>query len=372
MDTSVNIFNSSGTQSILDTQSLSKDEFVASILPKLQAILDKAFPNDPAKRKIRIYKDRINFAAPCCGDSGHDRSKKRGNIVLEGKWKNLYKCFNCGTSMNLPNFFKRFGQNLSLDEIEYVSSTRVDTSSYRGGTVSALESLSYIYDIDEIKKYVIDRESFKEKLGLIECDTPSVGYYYLVKRGQRDFRKFLYSPRANKLFVLNLTPAGNIFGMQVRRFDGRGAKYKTYNLQKIHEIVFNDGVTVPDDINSLSMLFNILLIDCTRTVTVTEGPMDAFLLKNAIALCGAGKNVEIPFEHRYMFDSDKTGRQHTIDKLREGFEVFLWDKYIKESGIPNKDKWDFNDILLYAAENGLNLPSIEGYFSNNELDAILI
>lgn len=70
MDTSVNIFNSSGTQSILDTQSLSKDEFVASILPKLQAILDKAFPNDPAKRKIRIYKDRINFAAPCCGDSG--------------------------------------------------------------------------------------------------------------------------------------------------------------------------------------------------------------------------------------------------------------------------------------------------------------
>jgi len=364
------IFDTSGSTAGLETQNLSKDEFVASIIPKLQAILDRAFPNDPQKRKIRVYKDRINFAAPCCGDSGHDNHKKRGNIVLEGRFKNVYKCFNCGTSMMLPTFFKRYGQNLSLDEIDYITANRPDSSSFGGGY--GIDSVSYLYDMDEVNKYAINRETFKARLGLVECDTVSFGHNYLVNRMQYDFKKFLYSVQANKLFILNLTPEGNILGIQVRRFDKSGPKYKTYGLQKIHEIIFRDGIVVPDDINTMSMLFNILLVDCTRVVTITEGPMDAFLLKNSIALCGAGKNIVLPFDQRYMFDSDKTGRQHTIEKLKDGYDVFLWDKYIKDASLPNRKKWDFNDVLLYARQFGLNLPSIEGYFSNDELDTIFI
>ena len=365
------IFNITSA-SLLDSSvsDMSKDEFVALILPKIQGIVNRVFSDNPAKQKIKIYKDRISFAAPCCGDSATDKFKKRGNIILEGRFKNLYKCFNCGTCMSVQNFFRAYGESLSLQEIDYISANKANISSFHQAV--GTDSVNYLYDVDLIEKYAVDRDVFKSALKLLECSEPSKGRTYLVSRKQFDFRKFMYSPQADKLFVLNLTPKGNIIGMQVRRFNGNGPKYKTYNLQKIHEMILQDGVVVPDDINSLSMLFNILLIDCTRTVTVTEGPMDAFLLKNAIALCGAAKNIDFPFMHRYLFDSDKTGREHTIEKLKEGYPVFMWEKYIEDAGLPNKRKWDMNDVVIYAVEKGVSLPSIEGYFTDDELNLILI
>ena len=91
---------------------MTKEEFVSEITPKIQDILKKVFPGNSAKQKIRVHRDRISFAAPCCGDSAHDNYKKRGNIILEGKFKNLYKCFNCGTCMSVQNFLKMYGQNV--------------------------------------------------------------------------------------------------------------------------------------------------------------------------------------------------------------------------------------------------------------------
>lgn len=366
-----NIFNiTHSTLTDSSVSNMSKDEFVATILPKLQNILNRIFSDNPAKQKIKIYRDRISFAAPCCGDSATDRFKKRGNIILEGRFKNLYKCFNCGTCMSIQNFFKTYGENLSLSEIDYITANKVNISAFHQAV--GTDSVNYLYDVESIEKFAVNRECFKSTLRLSECSESNRGHSYLVSRRQFDFRKFMYSEKANKLFILNLTPKGNIIGMQVRRFDGSGPKYKTYNLQKIHEMILHDGMVVPDDINSLSMLFNILLVDCTRMITVTEGPMDAFLLKNSMALCGAAKNIEFPFMHRYLFDSDKTGREHTIEKLKEGYPVFMWEKYIEDSGLPNRKKWDINDVVMYAVQNNLKLPSIEGYFTDDELNLIMI
>jgi hypothetical protein len=108
---------------------MTKEEFIDEINPKIQEILKRVFPGNTQKQKIRVHKDRISFAAPCCGDSAHNNSKKRGNIILEGKFKNLYKCFNCGTCMSVANFLKAYGQDMSLSMIDYVSDKRVATPS---------------------------------------------------------------------------------------------------------------------------------------------------------------------------------------------------------------------------------------------------
>ena len=100
----LNIFDASVMTQ--ETSSMTKDELIAEITPKLEQILKVRFADNLNKQKIRIYKDRISFAAPCCGDSAKDSTKKRGNIILEGKFKNLYKCHNCGVSMSMYNFFK--------------------------------------------------------------------------------------------------------------------------------------------------------------------------------------------------------------------------------------------------------------------------
>ena len=174
----------------------------------------------------------------------------------------------------------------------------------------------------------------------------------------------------NKLFVLNLTDKGNVFGLQVRSFNNNDAKYKTYNLQKLHEIILRDNVVIPDDINTLSMLFNIFLVDCTAPITVVEGPMDSFLLNNCVALCGASKNMDFPFAVRFLFDDDKAGREHAIEKIREGYEVFLWDKFKKDLGLDDRKKWDMNDVWIWCGDHRVQFPSIEGYFSSDELDLI--
>ena len=182
----------------------------------------------------------------------------------------------------------------------------------------------------------------------------------------------MYSTHANKLFVLNLTKSGKIFGIQVRSFTDQNAKYKTYSLQKIHEIILKDNVTVPEEINELSMIFNILLVDYSNYVTVTEGPMDSFLIKNSIALCGAGKRIDFFFFFWYLFDDDKPGREHAIEKIREGHSVFMWDNFKKELGIKSGKKLDMNDVIMWCYDNNKICPRIEEFFSDNELDLIMI
>jgi len=352
---------------------MTKDEYIADIIPQLQAILNKRFPDNPSKRKIKVYKDRISFAAPCCGDSAHKSSKKRGNIILTGKFRNMYKCFNCGMHMSVQNFFKTYGQQLSLSAINYISNTTERVTDTQPQGISS--SFGCLYDVEAIESFAIDRTMFRDMLGLSECTSPNFGRNYLIGRRQFSFEKFLYSVEANKLFLLNLTPNGKVFGIQVRHFGKAvdGAKYKTYNLQKIYELILRkNDVKIPDDINDLSMIFNILLINYTHPVTVTEGPMDAFLIKNAIAQCGASKNIVFPFEHRFMFDDDKTGRTHSIDKLNDGYDVFLWDKFKHEIGITSYKKLDFNDVVIWAYKNNVTLPPLDSFYSSDELDLISI
>lgn len=345
---------------------MTKEEFISEITPKIQEILKKVFPGNASKQKIRIHKDRISFAAPCCGDSAHDNYKKRGNIILEGKFKNLYKCFNCGTCMSVQNFLKTYDQNISLGMADYISDKT------HGFAKESSSNVSYLYDDETIDEYAIDREYFRQILNLTECNEYCYGKTYLINRRQYNFSKFMYSKQANKLFVLNLTKSGKIFGIQVRRFGDSNAKYKTYSLQKIHEIILKDNVTVPDDINELSMIFNILLVDYSNYVTVTEGPMDSFLIKNSIALCGAGKKVEFPFMTRYLFDDDKPGREHAIEKIKEGYRVFMWENFKKDLGIKSGKKLDMNDIIMWCYDNNKVCPKIDDYFSENELDLIMI
>ena len=61
------------------------------IIGIMQKILNKEF-SDPIRRKIVTYDDRINFCAPCCGDSHKNKYAKRGNLYFN---KLFYICFNC-------------------------------------------------------------------------------------------------------------------------------------------------------------------------------------------------------------------------------------------------------------------------------------
>lgn len=368
---SSNIFDSNLlSMDVSPDNALTKEQITGEMMEKLQDILVKRFPNNPQRQKIKVYPDRINFAAPCCGDSAKDNSKKRGNIILTGPFQMTYKCHNCGKSMPVYTFFKQYGQSLSLNSIDYISAHKPSES-----ILSASDSSNnYLYNNELIESLAIDREYFKQLYSLEECDLPNAAHFYLINRKQYNFKHFLYQPKYQLLFLLNLTPSGKIFGLQLAHLNKsyKGPKYKTYKLSRIYEELFKQPKEIPEEIDFLSMIFNILTVNYNIPVTIVEGPMDAFLIKNCIATCGAGKHIRFNFEYRYLFDDDKTGRKHALEKIDDGFEVFMWDKFKADLGLPPRQKWDMNDVVKYCSEQGIRIPRIDSYFSNDSLDSLSI
>lgn len=344
---------------------LNFSEYKERIINAFHNILQKRFPGNLQKQHIKIHRDRINGACPYCGDSMKSDSKKRGNIILEGKHSGFYKCFNCSMFKKVTRFFEDYKINLELDIIDYISDHLGDfKSSYNGNY-----DISLLLDIELIEKYAIDRQELIKKLMLVEViDSPVRSW--LRSRLQFQEERFLYSPSKNYLLVLNLTPSGKILGFQKRVFNPKPyeSKYLTYKLSKIYE-GFGMG-EVPAEFDTISALFNITLLNFNIPITLFEGAMDSFLFKNSVALSGANKNFPLDIPLRYWFDKDDTGVNQAIKKIENEEYVFLWDKFLRDFNIPYRSKWDFNDICIYLKENNTSLPLFENYFSNNPLDIL--
>lgn len=355
------------TLSLFDIdKSISTSEFKDILIKKTQPIVEKEFANNREKQKIRSYHDRIAIACPYCGDSAKNFHAKRGNLILAGKHIGYYKCHNCGIFKKIENFFKDFNVTMDLEVINYLSSVVHD---YEHNQHIKYDMLNLL-NLDSLEKYAIDREEFKSFFGykeVTECTILS----WLNNRMQYDYKKFLMDVNENKLIILNLTKNGKIVGIQKRLFAGAN-KFETYKLKKILEIM-KKPIDENDDweyIDTMSTLFNICFVDFNRPITVLEGPMDSFLLKNSIANTGANKMLPLDIEVRYWYDYDETGIKKSIEYIQKNKQVFLWSKLIQEYELPNRKKWDLNDFIIYAKVHQIKIPNFSKYYSSDPLDIL--
>ena len=365
MDKNVSIIFDSDFSNI--DKSLTNEEFKDKVLSLLQPILNQKFPVDFQKTKIQSHIGRISFACPYCSDSVQNSHKKRGNFILTGKHKGYFKCHNCGEFKQITNFFKDFKVELKLDAINYLVDNLGDFHSYD----NAKYDMSIFLDMEHVEKYAIDRQEFLQQFGLVEVkDTPV--WSWLTNRLQYKEDKFLYNRDKNYLFILNLTQSGKILGAQKRLFKGVN-RFETYKLSKLYDIM-KKPLEVNDEqkefLDTLSMIFNICLLNFNKTVILQEGPMDSFLIPNSIANTGANKELPIDIQVFYLYDSDETGNNQSIKHLSNGNSIFLWSKFLQDLGAPYRKKWDINDIFLWAKQNNKKIPNIMFYFSSDALDMI--
>ena len=144
-------------------------EYREQLVSSLQPILENRFPGNNAKQTIRSYKDRISFACPYCGDSMKSNYKKRGNLILTGKFAGHFKCHNCDEFKRIDRFFSDYKITLDLSVINYIAKGIEDFSIY----TNAKYDMSLFLDMDSIDNYAIDRQEFSKYFGLIEVkDTP--------------------------------------------------------------------------------------------------------------------------------------------------------------------------------------------------------
>lgn len=368
--------------SIFDTsqitiREMTDDEFYDEAIYKLEEILKHEFKGKPQKQKVKKTTNGLNFACPFCGDSATDDKKKRAHFIMRGKWAGSFKCFNCGKYMKISNFFKEYKTPLTLSALTYVTNHTTDVSTQ---LKNKNEITSDILDKESIEKYAVSRDELKQKFGLYEINWKDTypAYQYLINRCQYNFKYFLYDPLNAYIVILNLIDDDKVFGFQVRDLTGkRKEKYKTMSLTNLHKGL-KDGIEVPETVNSLSTVFNIFNINVYRPVLVTEGPFDAFLLPNCIAMSGANKSIGVELPFWYVYDSDKTGNEQAIKKLQAGYNVFMWEKLKKDIGLPeqnpyskNKNKWDINDVIKWCRDNGYKEKIFwSKYFSNDMLDGL--
>lgn len=346
-------------------KSIDPGEFASLILTAIVPILEKEFPNCAPKQQPRRHVDRISIACPYCGDSTKNLYAKRGNFILGGKHRGMYKCHNCGEYKSIDRVFTDYGASLRLDAINYLS----EIMKNREFVGNVKYDMSTMLDMGSIETFAIDREEFKASLGYVEAKESTV-ISWLNNRLQFSYENYLFDPMENKLIILNLTREGNILGIQKRFMVQK--RFETYKLSKLYEMM--GRVVNPEDdwnyLDTISMLFNICNLNFARPVVVFEGPMDSFLYHNSIAITGANKGLPVDIPVKYMFDYDKTGVKESINHLGRGESVFLWSKFIQDYSMPYREKWDWNDVIIYFRNNGIKIPNVNKYFSDDPMDII--
>lgn len=344
----------------------------------------------PNKRMIKEMPGRINLACPYCGDSHEDTTKKRGNLY----WDTLqYHCFNCSAHGDVYSFLKDHHVNFkdrddSIAVIEYVQQHKVETNEIE---VLEHDVFKTIYDLAPT------RDELKKAMNWVEIEPGDPAFFYLRKRMlSNKLENFLYSPKDRRIIVLNRAPNDKIIGLQTRALSKkRNARYLTYDIEKIYQEMGKELKVSEEELISLkkiSTLFNVLLVDLQREVTMFEGPIDAMFIHNSIGLATAGRDTqefdEIP-TIRYMFDNDETGKKKMMQKLKRGKKIFLWQKLFQDTRVDDRyEEWlnsvpkserdkyptaigDLNDLVMVAfyLKDKSIVKSIENYFSNSQLDA---
>jgi len=338
----------------------------------ISSALLKFFGNDPQRLKVYQGGNRLNFCCPYCGDS-KDPRKKRGNLYLDTL---TYKCYNggCGVFKNLNQFTRDFEiqSMLSSDEISEISQISRDSTIRK----KIRNSLDYFF-AENYKDILIEREEFKKKLNLVEVKG-TYGEKWLIERNHIPDSKFLWDPSRRNLYLLNLSgDESKILGIQIRPVVKKngGSKYYTYKLSGIYKnllkITDPDIILKAEEVDPISNVFGFSTVDLDSMITTFEGPLDAWLCPNSIALCSI--NNPFPFDvtnKRWMLDGDEVGRQKAREFLDNGEQVFLWGRFIKECDLPERDKWDLNDVVNYVRSTGKKIKRLDNFFSSDKWDII--
>ena len=311
----------------------------------IQKILNKEFSNQH-KRKVVDYHDRFNFACPYCGDSHNKPRAKRGNLYLN---RLFYVCFNCDKKTTLDKFVRDHHEQIDPDKklemIEYLDSV-MTYEDYSSEFVDA--KFDDLIDLSELERV------FKEGITPIsdfKPVDPNGGIYkYLINRGIPPSAhtniyqgKFNITDDQSQWIIIMLNRRGDkVLGMQVRNLKlGKRRMFKIYNYESLLEWVNHGKEDVEEPevsqliiYNKLSYYFNILNVEFASEIAVFEGYLDSLFFPNSIGMVGV--NTDSAFiesndlDLRYFFDNDNAGFKKSVEKLKQGYKVFLWKKLFED------------------------------------------
>ena len=275
----------------------------------------------------RVKADLYNFRCPICGDSKKHKNKARG-YLYQVKTNTNFKCHNCGASLSFNNFLKQIDTSLHK---QYVMEKFKE--GFAGGRNFVVEEPKF-----EFKKPV-----FKKKLDLPRADEVPIAKEYLEKR-KLDPSKFYFAYKfkewantqkqtfdtigrdESRIIIPLHDTEKNLIGFQGRSLGPNSVKYIT--------VMINEDAP---------KIYGLDQIDNEKPIFIIEGPFDATLVQNAVAMCGSDLDIR-SFgwsDYIYVYDNEPRNREivnriaKTIDR---GDKVVIWPTSVEEK--------DINDMVL--------------------------
>ena len=299
----------------------------------------------------------LNHRCNYCGDSQKNPHKARGfHFVIEQSF--VYKCHNCGKSTSSINFLKEhfpvmhkeymkeWLQEKGLKPKKHASGHKMPSSNSFKFTprkeilntddIMSEENLKFLMktcgEVPVAKKYLEDRKiPFEHYSSLYYTETPQILSFLSDKYKDRVLGT---DPRIVLPFY---SEEGELIGLSGRAINNSPLRYLTMRFQ--------------DD---LPLIFNLHNVDKTKTILVTEGPIDSLFLPNSIAVAGSDfKKIDDSIKENAVLIYDNEPRNREIlKKLSEvidlGYAVCIWnDKRV--NGLK-----DINEMIL----NGLTIDEV--------------
>ena len=285
----------------------------------------------------RVKPNLFNFRCPICGDSQKHKNKARGYFYAI-KANTNYKCHNCGASMSFSNFLKKIDPALHKQFV-----MEKFTEGFAGSKGSTT--------VEAPKFDVIKKPVFRKKLDLPKASEVKIAKEYLEKR-KLDPSKFYFAYKfkewantqkqtfdtigrdESRIIIPLHDTEKNLIGFQGRSLGPNSVKYIT--------VMINEDAP---------KIYGLDKIDNEKPIYIIEGPFDATLVQNAVAMCGSDLDIR-SFgwsDYIYVYDNEPRNREivNRIAKTIDGGnKVVIWPTSIEQK--------DINDMVL-GGHNVMNV-----------------
>ena len=283
----------------------------------------------------RVKANLYNFRCPICGDSQKHKNKARG-YFYQVKVNTNFKCHNCGASLSFNNFLKQIDPTLHR---QYTMEKFKD--GFAGGNNFVVEE----------PKFDFKKPIFKKKLNLPRASEVKLAKQYLERR-KLDATKFYFAEKfkewtntqkqtfdtigrdESRIIIPLYDTERSLIGFQGRSLGPNSVKYITVMLK--------------DD---APKIYGLDQVDSQKPIYVIEGPFDATLVQNAVAMCGSDIDLRTFgwSDYIYVYDNEPRNREivnrisKTIDR---GDKVVIWPTSTEHK--------DINDMVM-GGQNIMNV-----------------
>lgn len=352
------------------------DELYDKILSSISDMLKRRFIGGD-KTTIRHGNAFFDIACPYCGDSASDETAKRGRMYLNSG-SLFFACYNCGKRTPFNKFMQdnMMSEDFTNSESSYMKKS-FDISHVHGhGKQSYNMKASDVFD--SVEQMGFKKDDLLKKMDLMHAEKSVFCQKYLVeerKQPKSSLKHFAFNPSTKDVYIINMSDKHDVvIGVQIRLNKAKGKqRFHTYPYSELCKIMGKDveGDPVVPHLNKLSYLYNICNISFRSPCLIFESAIDSNHFQNACAAMGTNNTIKIPNGYLVYDNSsiDKGGRDAAMAAIKDGLNVFLWKKFLKNRPeLANKK--DFNDI--FKAGYNFQSSDLMPYFSNDKLDVFYL